>query len=465
MLRTPMMLGRTIPQRARRRVAPQALAALGLSAILAIGCSEADRDRGGEPAERSIAPQQIVFIVIDTLRADRLGVYGGPSETAPFLTELAKKSLVFDAAWAPSSWTGPSMASIFTSMYPNQHGVVLGLRGVRKAGRLKEIDVRRLPEALETIPQFMQSQGYGTYGVSSNINVGPIIGFDRGFDRFELILYRQSTGAPSLVERLRSWKSEIQARPRSFVYLHFMDPHPPYVSHDASLQVDPDEDRDNLPVYDGEIRYADDAIRFLFDEFGWKQSATVIISSDHGQEFRDHGGVGHGFQLYSELTRVPLLIHRPGQQASARVERNVTTLDILPTLRQLVGAPPSEQDIGRSLLDAPPDGPDEREIFSMRTDAQPEETERKRALILGNYKLIISEPQDEAELYHLRSDSRELANLAATQPERVQEMRARLDAQARAAEHPSRAAARSYEPSQEEANQLEALGYVEDEQP
>ena len=81
-------------------------------------------------------PQTVVLVVVDTLRADRLGMYGGPSDTAPFLSALAERSLVFGAAWAPSSWTGPSMASIFTSMYPNQHGVVLGLRGVREPQEL-----------------------------------------------------------------------------------------------------------------------------------------------------------------------------------------------------------------------------------------------------------------------------------------------------------------------------------------
>ena len=98
----------------------------------------------------------------------------------------------------------------------------------------------------------------------------------------------------------------------------------------------------------------------------------------------------------------------------------------------------------------------------MRTDAQPEQTERKRALILGEYKLILSEPQDRVELYHLQTDPRELVDLAATQPERVREMRTRLDAQAAASNPPSQAAPRRYEPSREEADQLEALGYVED---
>ena len=401
------------------------------------------------------------MIVIDTLRADRLGIYGGPDDTAPFLDDLAKRSLVFDAAWAPSSWTGPSMASIFTSLYPNQHGVVLGLRGVRAAGKLKDLDVHRLPDSLETIPSFMQSAGYTTFGVSQNINVGPIIGFDRGFDHFELILYRQSAGAPALVQQLRAWKNEIEAAPRSFVYLHFMDPHPPYVSHDAVLE--PTQGRDNLPLYDGEIRYSDAAIRRLFDEFDWLHNAVVLITSDHGQEFRDHGGVGHGFQLYSELTHVPLLIHHPTRQLARRVARNVSTLDILPTLRELVGAPASPRDAGRSLLEAENSAGSERDIFSMRSDARPLETARKRALIRGNYKLIVTQPQEETELYDLRADPSETNNLAAQQPDRVREMRAGLDAQEATGRGAELAPERPYEPSESETRQLEALGYVEDE--
>jgi arylsulfatase A-like enzyme len=440
------------------------LASVTLAALAMLACERSHESArtSGEASQRpSRVADRIVMIVIDTLRADRLGLYGGPDDTAPFLNQLAQRSLVFDSAWAPSSWTGPSMASIFTSLYPNQHGVVLGLRGVRAAGQLKDLDVHRLPDDIETIPSFLQSQGYTTFGVSQNINVGPIIGFDRGFDHFELLPYRQTAGAPALVEQLRAWKSEIEAAPRSFVYVHFMDPHPPYVAHDA--EVDRERGRDNLSLYDGEIRYSDAAIRQLFEDFGWLDDAVVLITADHGQEFRDHGGVGHGFQLYSELTHVPLLIHHPTAELAGRVASNVSTLDILPTLRELVGAPASPDDAGQSLLAAPSQAGAERDVFSMRSDARPEETAHKRALIRGDYKLIVTQPQDEIELYDLRSDPSESNDLAARQPDRVREMRARLDAQEAIAQREERAPARSYEPSESEARQLEALGYVEDE--
>lgn len=321
---------------------PCALAlTLWISTPLILGCGDPSRSPR-EPAD------QIVLIVIDTLRADRLGLYGGPGDTAPFLSELATRSLVFDAAWAPSSWTGPSMASIFTSMYPNQHGVVLGLRGVRQAGELRTIDVHRIPDSLETIPVFMKSQGYTTFGVSANINVGPIMGFDRGFDHFELI-------------------------------------------------------------------------------------------------------------------------HHPGEEPRGRVARNVTTLDILPTLRRLAGAGAHAQDIGRSLLEPHPAAAEEREIFSMRTDATPEVRAHKRALIRGDYKLILTEPEGAVELYNLRSDAGEQHDLAGEQAERVHDMRQRLAAQAQSAQTAlsasgvERPAVMPYQPSAEEAEQLEALGYVDDE--
>jgi arylsulfatase A-like enzyme len=185
----------------------------------------------------------------------------------------------------------------------------------------------------------------------------------------------------------------------------------------------------------------------------------VIVTSDHGQEFDDHGDFGHGFQLYSELTRVPLLLHRPGGAAS-RVMPDVSTIDILPPLRSLTGAPRSPQDRGTSLL--PGDAPAEtRAVFSMRTRAR-DTRQKKRAVVRDGLKLIVTEPERSRELYDLRADPGETQNLAATRAEDVRRLEALLAAQNARDGLSVHERAEILEASPELVEQLEELGYADD---
>lgn len=418
-------------------------------------------------APRPEAPRRIVLVVIDTLRAVALPFHGADRETAPFLAELADFSLVFERAWAASTWTAPSTASIFTSRYPNQHGVVLGLRVRRDSGEIDAVEINRIPEGLETIPVFLRSRGYATFGASANVNVGPRIGFDRGFDRFELLRYKQGYGAEALVDRVLEWKDELLGQPKSFLYLHVMDPHPPYQRHERWMPADaprPERPLADRAAYDSEIRFVDEALRRLFAELRLLGDAAVFVTSDHGQEFDEHGGLGHGFQVYGELTHVPLLLHLPGTDAPrGRIARDVSNLDILPTLRFLLGAPPSPDEVGESLLPAQVEERGAaREIFAMRTNDEGGERARKRAVLRGRFKLIVTEPEGRAELYDVQDDPGERVDLAAAQPERVDELRLVLEVQARSADPSLHGPGQAYRPSEEEARLLEELGYLEE---
>ena len=167
-----------------RRTSPIRRFSLGLIVLaFAAGVAEVGCDRDSAEWDGNI-----VLVVIDTLRADRLPFYGCEKDTAPFLNELVADSVLFESAWSTSSWTAPATASIFTGTYPNQHGVVTNLR---IAGLLEDrgepIELNRIPESFETIPLFLRSQGYRTFGVSSNPNIDSRRGFDRGFDRFAMI--------------------------------------------------------------------------------------------------------------------------------------------------------------------------------------------------------------------------------------------------------------------------------------
>ncbi|HJO23192.1 MAG: sulfatase [Myxococcota bacterium] len=405
----------------------------------------------------------IVLIVIDTLRADALPSYGAPRENAPFLASLADGASVYENAWTTSSWTAPATASIFTSVYPNEHGVQTGLRVFRNQENTpRDMQINRIPESFDTIPTFLRGRGYRTFGASANLNVDEAMGFARGFDRFVMTDYSRQTDGRELVSAVLSWRDEILQAAPFFLYLHFMDPHVPHHRREALLPANAAappvlgiEDRD---AYDSEVRFVDDLLRQIFESLPLDR-ALVIVTSDHGQEFDDHGDFGHGFQLYSELTRVPLLLHRPGGAAS-RVMPDVSTIDILPTLRSLTGAPRSPQDRGTSLL--PGDAPAEtRAVFSMRTRAR-DTRQKKRAVVRDGLKLIVTEPERSRELYDLRADPGETQNLAATRAEDVRRLEALLAAQNARDGLSVHERAEILEASPELVEQLEELGYADD---
>jgi arylsulfatase A-like enzyme len=151
---------------------------------------------------RKVKNYNVVLIVIDTLRSDHLPFYGYKKNTAPFMSDLARQSVVFKNAFSASSWTSPATASIFTSLYPFQHGVLLGLMAILKANAEDpSIRVNRIPEEIETLPEVMKKNGFRTYGVSDNLNIGIKQGFTQGFDRFETFNYN---GAPRVNDVLKS---------------------------------------------------------------------------------------------------------------------------------------------------------------------------------------------------------------------------------------------------------------------
>ena len=172
------------------------------------------------------ARPNIVLVVIDTLRADHLPFYGYPKETTPFLSELAAQGVVFENAYAASSWTSPATASIFTSLYPFQHGVTMGLLAqmqlIKKDPRIK---VNRIPKELTTLPEALRINGYRTFGVSDNFNISENQGFGQGFDRFLSFSHR---GGQFINEQILQLKKEILAGGKYFLYVHYNDPHRPY---------------------------------------------------------------------------------------------------------------------------------------------------------------------------------------------------------------------------------------------
>jgi arylsulfatase A-like enzyme len=292
----------------------------------------------------------VLLVVVDTLRADHMSLYGYERETTPGLAILARKGLVFEEAVSQSSWTMPATASLLTGLYPNEHGVFGG---------------RSLGHALPSLPDTLQRMGFSTFGVSANPVVGPAEGFDRGFERFVHLPWARASHVNTL---FRSMVHELAGH-QWFAYLHYIDPHDPYTppspesneflsegesrvgNTDFGEMVDAinygREGREPTAAeigalrsaYDGEILYWDrqfkELVRFL-DDMRVLDHTIIVVTSDHGEEFLEHGRLKHGLQLFLESTRVPLIVVAPGLLAPGRTRQLVETRTVSALIEKLI---------------------------------------------------------------------------------------------------------------------------------
>jgi arylsulfatase A-like enzyme len=321
----------------------------------------------------------VVLVSVDTLRADHLGCYGYPSPTSPFVDSLARKGVVFEKAFAQTSWTLPSHMSILTSRYPHSHQV----QTLRDA----------LPESVMTLAEVLQNEGYFTSAFVSWVFVGKQFGFGQGFEQFEELVpprdrvdegSRHTIKASDFVDRVLSWAPSDPSQP-FFLFLHLMDPHTHYAppiaharlfdpelnqtdsgTYDSlkkfikglspeSLSINEQELRRVAALYDGEIHYVDSQLKRLFrflQSRGLLENTLVVFTSDHGEEFNDHGSMeGHGWTLYDEVIRIPLIMRFPeNQHGGKRVSSLVQSIDIAPTVLSYVGIDPPAEFEGRNLL-------------------------------------------------------------------------------------------------------------------
>jgi choline-sulfatase len=412
-------------------------------------------------APRSPAPRRpnLVVILIDTLRADHLPVYGYPADTAPFLTRLAAESVVFTAAQSTSAWTAPATASLFTSLYPFQHHVDTGFmvtQQMREVGQ--EIRLNRLPPEVPTLPEVMKAAGYSTFGITANVNIGEVMGFARGFDRFRH--FPEDVPAGVLAEKAKQWDRRRGGAPY-FLYMHFLDPHAPYRENAPWFVPRPDPAANRMAAYDSEIRLVDSVLEDLYRTLGWDRDTLLIVLADHGEEFADHGGRGHGQTLFSEMLNVPLIVHAPGRFRPRRVSEPVGLIDVLPTLRDLTGTPADPLDEGRSLrplLEGGPSDPERRSLFAhlIRRDQRGRLLHSVRR---GRWKYIEG-TQGGPFLFDLAHDPRETTNLVETSPALAGHLRTNLrDAVRFGRTFSSGQATTILDPSTAET--LRALGYVQ----
>jgi arylsulfatase A-like enzyme len=416
-------------------------------------------------------PSNVVVVLLDTLRADALGIYGHEPETAPFLRGLAARSAVFERAFSTSSWTAPSVASLFTSTYPWEHGVTFGFHAHRHhANRLWErgeavLPLNQIPPSLETWPEILRVAGYTTFAMASNRNLSRELGFDRGFDRF-LHSYQAPIG--ELVVELQRWKEDLDQAEPYFLYLHFNDIHEPYEPRLPYYEVHRTYAGEDESRYLSEIGYVDWWLEEIWHCLDLDDSTLFVLLSDHGEEFGDHGGTGHGPQLYGELNRVAMMFHGPSLGiVPQRIDANASLIDVLPTVIDLVGAPLLPTLRGYSLaplLRQNSDGPrlleevESRTLFAHRIDQNRPENELAAA-IRGYWKIIRSS-QGDLELYDHRTDLGEQSNVFEEHPALGHELSSRIDQQIQETD--------AADPERVEVpldrsllDSLEALGYIE----
>lgn len=458
-----------------------------------VGCALATRlcavPLPAPPAAAAPRPSAIVLITVDALRADRVSFDGYRLPTTPFLDRLSRQGVVFESAYATSSWTPPTMASIFTGVPPMTHGVVSGEIVDTKAVRQP-----MLPESLSTMAELVGKSGFRTLGVASNRHLALDLGFGQGFDRY----FDPPTflNAPVVNDKARmllaaeygaDWRKSWRSRPL-FMWLHYFDPHDPYFPFDPWMTAHaPGADADGprsparlvmrelrqrfprpdaalaeaiRPFYDSEIRRTDQLLADLWQELGPDGNVLFIFTADHGEEMVDHGWLGHSQSLYDELTRIPLLFWWPrGLPAGLRIAQPVSALDILPTILDLLGEPVPQGLPGRSLAPlwrGTPADAERRPVFLELAPPKP----FRWAVVDGDRKLIVDPAAPSTpELYDLKADPGERSNLAAREPAEVERLRDLLRAWAR--RNPRAPDQRTRDRLDDDLRkELEALGYL-----
>lgn len=393
----------------------------------------------------------LVFVLVDTLRADALAAYGGDSSLMPALNRFAEGAWVFQDVLSNASWTRPSVASFFTGLLPEEHGAV---------------DRQyRLPEERLTLAEVLRERGYVTAGFVANwAAVGEDAGFAQGFDHFEQLPggghpYARADAVNRAVAR---WLSTLQEREDQrdrpvFLYVHYLDPHTPYLSgppHDPAYEF-------FREAYDAELEFMDPYVPRLLSAIERRRGRTpyLFLTSDHGEEFLEHGEGGHGHSLYREVIHLPALLRTPDGttgSTSARLEAR----DFFDLMLRLSGDPGLDPgawatDRDRSTRHA--------SIYST-TDGAPHRPYRNHVCMQGVEKddayLIWSAYGSTFELYDLAEDRAQTVNLERSRPQRSRDLRAILGGGTE--RWTSRVAVRH---TDETLELLEVLGYVDSEDP
>ena len=374
----------------------------------------------------------VVVILLDTTRADHLGPYrqeGG--SLTPFIDRLAAESVVFEDAWCASTCTAPSIASVFTGLVPPRHGLQANILAQPRPKRddetvvefLSSVDLVALPRSVPTLTEHLHGAGYQTLGIGSNPNFCEALGFSRGFDHFSEHPHRD---AQEMAAELRRLRAELDPDRPTFTYLHFMDPHAPYLQRAPWCPHAGEAECPPTCRYRSEVMFMDAQLEEIFEESGWlaDEEAIVLLVTDHGEEFWDHGDIMHRFSVYGELSRAGMLLRAPGlEPGRSRAPAHHT--DVLPTLLALLDLPPPEMMDGVVLGGTQDPGDAERPLLTCRLDAAG--NRHLWGLTVGRWRLLEETPSGRVELYDRYTDPGERKDVSRAQPAVLAKLRAQLE--------------------------------------
>jgi arylsulfatase A-like enzyme len=455
---------------------------LAMVLVLALFLSTFVRFGGGDVDSRPLgAAEQIealktrkdvnlLFIVIDTLRADRLSGYGYARQTSPVLDLLASRGVRFANQLSQSSWTKCSMASMWTATYPART-------------RITRFDSVIPSEA--TMPaEILRQAGFRTTGLWRNGWVAPSFGFGQGFEVYDRpvsvrpppSLKRENPtvqeggtdedGVRAAIEFLR-----VQGDDRWFLYMHFMDVHEYTYDEDSAKFGTSYSD-----VYDNAVLRVNLVLNQLLGslaEMGYLDHTLIAVASDHGEAFGEHGDEGHARNVYHEATYVPFILSFPFKlDPGLVIESRTSNIDVWPTLLGLLGLPPIPDSDGRSLVPeilaaargetAPADGRPAYAHLDQRWGQRDVEPAPTVAVVDGGFRFVesVTPRGTREELFDTKTDQRERNDLSAEQPEEATRLRDLARGYLESEPAPWANRTGTLELDELELNQLRALGYA-----
>lgn len=414
----------------------------------------------------------VIIITIDTLRADHLGSYGYKRNTSPNIDSFGEKAVLFENAISQASWTFPSMASMFTALYPSE-------------ARVKNITSTISNEHL-TLSEYMKNNFYNTIAVISQIVVSKVYGFSQGFNTFNqkhMASVNELSSEIITNQAVEYLSKNIDSK--FFLWVHYFDPHHHYKNHaeydygdnytgklpknldtrqlnkiESSLNKDDVEYIKD--IYDEEISYTDKHIGVLIDSIfnlGLGNNTIIVLTADHGEEFMERTRFGHGSTLYQELIHVPLIVYNPfdTEGMGKRVSNYVEIRNIPKTILSISGF---EEDLffGFNLLDNEEIHIDRNVIAE---DYGFTEGKTRKAVINNNWKLINNRDNQISELYKLDSDSGEKNNLITKDEKEINIQREKLHAVLSLIRKKETKETGKANLSKEDIKQLKALGYIQ----
>lgn len=470
---------------------PLGFALVLLATLTSVGCTRPPA--APPPPSYACDDCNLLLISIDTLRADHLGCYGYHRPTSPRIDDFASRSILFEQAHSTSHHTADSHMSIFTGLFPSVHGV-------RNA---KDRQAVRLADGIRTVTEVLADAGFATVGFHDGGNLSPAYGFGRGFERYE-----RAMSEDAIIDWLGDEASDTG---RWFAFYHTYHVHDPYLPEapndtryssgddlpfvrtqeelDQRLETEyPDGwnfadlreiywgpvDGENpthvqrmVDLYDGEIHEADAKVGRVLDAVeALGERTIVVITSDHGEAFMEHGSFRHLQHLYQSLIHVPLILHHPDHLEGRRITPKVSAVDLAPTILDVLGVGDFEQAQGRSLVPLMQGESWDRAVFAEKVLGPDADGFLGNAsLIEGDRKLHYYRSRG-AELYTLDGDPDEGADLADEDRRTTNAMLDRLQAMTRGNKALRSRLVGSEEGSEtvldeETIRQLEALGYLQ----